>query len=132
MSKKRHNIDTIAEVLIDSINDFKKDAERIEKVVDELKKTRLSVDTTKFDELIEKRNVQEIAFLIDSEKVQAKRQARLPNWLLTLIIGLFLSLIGFSFYVHHQLKKVSRLEKENSVMRERLDLPQDWDVEDKN
>lgn len=132
MSKKRHNIDTIAEVLIDSINDFKKDAERIEKVVDELKKTRLSVDTTKFDELIEKRNVQEIAFLIDSEKVQAKRQARLPNWLLTLIIGLFLSLIGFSFYVHHQLKKVSRLEKENSVMRERLDLPQNWDVEDKN
>ena len=132
MSKKRHNIDTIAEVLIDSIDDFKKDAERIEKIVDELKKTRLSVDTTKFEQLIEKRNVQEIAFLIDSEKVQAKRQARLPNWLLTLIIGLFLSLIGFSFYVHHQLKKVSRLEKENSVMRERLDLPQNWDVEDKN
>lgn len=132
MSKKRHNIDTIAEVLIDSIDDFKKDAERIEKIVDELKKTRLSVDTTKFEQLIEKRNVQEIAFLIDSEKVQAKRQARLPNWLLTLIIGLFLTLIGFSFYVHHQLKKVSRLEKENSVMRERLDLPQNWDVEDKN
>ena len=132
MSKKRHNIDTIAEVLIDSIDDFKKDAERIEKIVDELKKTRLSVDTTKFEQLIEKRNVQEIAFLIDSEKVQAKRQARLPNWLLTLIIGLFLTLIGFSFYVHHQLKKVSRLEKENSVMRERLDLPQNWDIEDKN
>lgn len=132
MSKKRHNIDTIAEILVDKMNDLERDTKRIEKVVDELKKTRLSVDTTKFDELIEKRNVQEIAFLIDSEKVQAKRQARLPNWLLTLIIGLFLSLIGFSFYVHHQLKKVSRLEKENSVMRERLDLPQDWDVEDKN
>lgn len=120
MSKKRHNIDTIAEILVDKINDLERDTKRIEKVVDDLKKTRLSVDTTKFEQLIEKRNVQEIAFLIDSEKVQAKRQARLPNWLLTLIIGLFLSLIGFSFYVHHQLKKVDLLEEENGYLKNRL------------
>lgn len=122
MSKTRHNINTIAEILIDNIDDFKKDAERIEKIVDELKKSKLSVDTTKFEELIEKRNVQEIAFLIDSKKIQTVRQSRLPNWLLTLIIGLFLSLIGFSFYTHHQLKQVNLLKKENEVMREKLGI----------
>jgi len=122
MSKKRHNIDTIAEILVDKMNDLERDTKRIEKVVDDLKKTRLSVDTTKFEHLIEKRNVQEIAFLIDSEKAQAIRQARLPNWLLTLIIGLFLSLIGFSFYTHHQLKKVSLLKEENRIMRENLGI----------
>lgn len=120
MSKKRHNIDTIAEILVDKINDLERDTKRIEKVVDDLKETKLSIDTTKFEQLIEKRNVQEIAFLIDSEKVQAKRQARLPNWLLTLIIGLFLSLIGFSFYLHNQLKKVDLLEEENGYLKNRL------------
>lgn len=120
MSKKRHNIDTIAEILVDKINDLERDTKRIEKVVDDLKETKLSIDTTGFEQLIEKRNVQEIAFLIDSEKVQAKRQARLPNWLLTLIIGLFLSLIGFSFYLHNQLKKVDLLEEENGYLKNRL------------
>ena len=110
--KKRHNIDTIAEVLIDKINDFEKSSAQIGKVVAELKATSLQVDTTEMKQILSERAKQENAFLSQYEAVQKINNTRLPNWILALLIGLFLALIGFSFFAWHQLKQIDLLKAE--------------------
>ena len=108
--KKRHNIDTIAEILIDKINELDKNAKRIEKTVDTLQKSKLKVDTEEMKQILSERSHQESAFLSRYEAIQQKNNTRLPNWILTLLIGLFLALIGFSFFAWNQIKQVELLK----------------------
>lgn len=46
MNQKRHNIGTIAEILIDKLDEIQKHTERLEKVAQRAEKTILQVDTT--------------------------------------------------------------------------------------
>lgn len=108
--QQRHNINTIAEILIDKINDLNKDARRIEKIVDDLKSSSMSVDTSGFEKLISERRQQEKSFLDDSKAVLAKNRTRLPNWITAGLIIALLALVGFSFYAFDQLKEVELMK----------------------
>lgn len=105
----RHSIDTIAEVLIDKINALEKNTNRIEKVVEDLKKSSVKIDSTEFQRLTAERKGQENAFLSQYEAIQAKNGTRLPNGLLWSLIGLFCFVLIFSVYTFSQLKEVDLL-----------------------
>lgn len=108
--KKRHNIDTIAEILIDKINELDKNAKRIENTVEALRKSSLKVDTDEMKQILSERSTQENAFLSHYKTLQEKNNTRLPNWILTLLIGFFLAFLGFSFYAWSQIKQVELLK----------------------
>lgn len=94
MAGKRHNIDTIAEVLIDKIEDMEKIAGRIEKASEKT----LKVNVSELRELLVGQKREEKHFLSELQSLKKKNQFRLPNWVFTLLCIFFLGSIGFSVY----------------------------------
>ncbi len=120
MAKKRYNVSDIAELLIEEMEAFNKSAESIKKATDTLKNTKVeiaqkSLDTLK--QIFNENKEREQAYLHQLSTVLSKNKARLPNWILTLVLGFFLSVIGFSIYTYKQLEKVSLLEVENEYLK---------------
>lgn len=91
---KRHNIDTIAEVLIDKLNDMERTAGRIETA----SQRELKIDSREVRELLENQKREEKAFLDDLRAARSKNSTRVPNWVWGVIGGLILCSLGFIFY----------------------------------
>lgn len=118
--KKRHNIDTIAEILIDKINDLEKHTKRIETVVSEVKTSSIDIDTTEIENLYNTRQKQERRFLSDLKALNLKNQTRLPNYILIALLVAFVALIGFSLYSYKQLKQVDVLKLQIEYYEDKL------------
>lgn len=108
MANKRHNIDTIAEVLIDKLNDLERTAEKI----DQASKRTMKLDVSELRLLQKERNISEKSILNDLKQLQSKNQTRLPNWVLGVLFAFFLGLIGSIYFAYSSIKKVKYLEKE--------------------
>jgi len=94
MTKKRHNIDTIAEVLIDKLTDMERTAKRIETA----SQKELKIDTSRLEELLDEQKRKEGRVLNDLEALQKKNSTRVPNWVLGVLGGIVLLSFGFMFY----------------------------------
>ena len=91
---KRHNIDTIAEILIDKLNDMERTAQRIEKA----SSRELKIDSKELRALLENQKREEKTFLDDLRSVRNKNSARVPNWVWGIIGGLILLSMGSIYY----------------------------------
>ena len=91
---KRHNIDTIAEVLIDKLNDMERTAKRIEQATSR----ELKIDSREVRGLLENQKREEKAFLDDLRATRQKNSTRVPNWVWGVIGGLIICSFGFIFY----------------------------------
>ena len=87
MPQKRHNIGTIAEVLIDKLDEIQKHTERLEKVAQRAGETKLKVDTTKLDRLISEQKQTQESFLFQLNELTKRNKNRLPNHLLYLVVS---------------------------------------------
>ena len=87
MSKQRHNIDTIAEVLIDKLNDLDRTASRIEKATEQ----DLQVDTRELKSLLSD-------FKAVSRDFSKKEQPKVPKWVYMIAVCCFFGYIGFMFF----------------------------------
>lgn len=92
--KQRHNIQTIAEVLIDKLNDLEKLTEMVERASEK----SLKVDDKDLKETLVNQTNQIKTYLSDFKSLSAKSQYSLPNWLFVLITGSFLVSFGFIYY----------------------------------
>lgn len=120
MTKKRHNIDTIAEILIDKINDLEKHTNRIENVVKDVQTSSIDINTTEIENLYNTRQKQEGQFLSDLKALNLKNQTRLPNYILIALLVAFVALVGFSLYSYKQLKQVDVLKLQIEYYEEKL------------
>lgn len=91
---KRHNIDTIAEVLIDKLNAMERTAKRIEAVSEK----ELKIDTSELEALLDEQKRKEGFILSDLKELQKKNSTRVPNWVLGVLGGIVLLSFGFMFY----------------------------------
>lgn len=98
MKEKRHNINTIAEILIDKLNDLEHIAKRLEAVSKRASETVLPVDTKKLEELRLIEREERNSFLSVLRALNRKNNTRVPNWVLSLLGVLFLVSIGLSIY----------------------------------
>lgn len=94
MTKKRHNIDTIAEVLIDKLNAMERTAQRIENASSK----EMKIDTAEMKALIENQRSAEESILSDLRAVQKKNSTRVPNWLIAVMVAFYLASLGFMLY----------------------------------
>lgn len=94
MGKERHNINTIAEVLIDKLNNMERTAGRIEKASSK----ELKIDTAEMKTLIENQISEQKAILSDLRKLREKNKGRMPNWVLAIVLGFILSSFGVFIY----------------------------------
>lgn len=94
MTKKRHNIDTIAEVLIDKLTDMERTAKRIETA----SQKELKIDTSKLEELLDGQKREEESILSHLTAIQKKNSTRVPNWVLGVLGGLIMLSFGAMFY----------------------------------
>jgi len=94
MTKKRHNIDTIAEVLIDKLDDMEQTAKRIEIASQRVQK----VDTSELRALMENQKRNETEFLKSLDEAKKKNQTRVPNWLIAVMAVFYLTSLGFMLY----------------------------------
>jgi hypothetical protein len=113
---KRHNIDTIAEVLIDKLNDMERTALKIETA----SKRELKIDTKGLEELFLMQNTAEKTILSDLEQLQQKNKVRLPNWVLGVLFAFFLGLIGSIVFAYSSVKKVEHLQFERDYYKEKV------------
>ena len=120
MTKKRHNIDTIAEILIDKINDLEKHTNRIENVVKDVQTSSIDVDTSEIENLYNIRQKQERQFLSDLKALNLKNKTRLPNYILIALLITFVALVGFSLYSYKQLKQVDVLKLQIEYYEDKL------------
>lgn len=114
---KRHNIDTIAEVLIDKLSDMERTASRIEKASSK----ELKLDVSELRRLMDERKKDENAILSDLNAVKEKNKGRIPNWVLGVVLLSLLSSIVFSIYVWKKAEKYE-FEKVKSAHFEKLYL----------
>lgn len=101
MTKKRHSIDTIAEVLIDKLNDLEHTAQRIEKATEkelklDVKEVRSLVEMHK--KTLHEQNKLEKSFLSDLKAFNDKNRTRVPNWVFALLCALFFTSLGSIYY----------------------------------
>jgi len=105
MTKQKHNITTIAEILIDKIESLSKDATRLEKSVKEIQNTTVKIDTTKGEELFNQiktenrlflsaMTTEQNAFLSRFKELKENEQSKVPNWITAfLIVGFCISVM---------------------------------------
>lgn len=100
--QKKHNIHTIAEVLIDKLGDMERTAKRIENA----SKVELQVDLKESKELfgklaiyIKEQGKVERDILNKLERLQDKNTTRLPNWILASLFVAYFGLLGLCMYV---------------------------------
>ncbi|MCH3886004.1 hypothetical protein [Tenacibaculum aquimarinum] len=123
MAKKKHNIDTIAEVLIDKLDAMEQTAVRIEKVA----KIPLNVNSEPINllirecrDLVSEQNSEEREILRKIENLQQKNLTRLPNWILVILFAFFIGFVGSIFFAYSSIKKVDLLERENAYFLQKL------------
>lgn len=125
MTKQKHNITTIAEILIDKIEDLSKNATRLEKSVEEVQKSKIKVDTAGARELFEERKAQEKAFLSHLSVFNEKRHARLPNWVLAIIFPFILALMIFMYLTFKKGEDYKQMEAERDWYKSRYEVLKD-------
>lgn len=94
MTKKRHNIDTIAEVLIDKLDEMESTAKRIETASRQVQK----VDTSELRALMDSQTRKESEILEGINAVKKKNETRVPNWLIAVMVAFYLTSLGFMLY----------------------------------
>ncbi|WP_031429304.1 hypothetical protein [Flavimarina sp. Hel_I_48] len=92
--QERHNIDTIANVLIDKLGEMERTASRIEKA----SKEPLKIDTEEIEKIFQARKNEENAILDELRAARSKNSIRVPNWVWGIIGGLVLLSMGSIFY----------------------------------
>lgn len=125
--QKKHNIHTIAEVLIDKLGDMEHTASRIEKAA----KTPINVNLKSLRELfaehresiekerreitsaLAKQTSEERETLREIRVLKEKNQTRVPNWVLGILFVFFLSAVGSMWYAYDSIKRVKELEEQN-------------------
>lgn len=113
--QKKHNIHTIAEVLIDKLGDMERTASKIEKA----SKQELKVDLKESKELfgklaiyVKEQGKVERDILNKLERLQDKNQTRVPNWVLGVLFVFFLGAAGSMWFAYDSVKKSEYLELE--------------------
>lgn len=92
MTKQKHNISTIAEILIDKIESLSKDATRLEKSTEEIKNTTVKIDPHDINNLINVMNQKidiEKDILSQFKALSEEKSSRVPNWLVGSLIAGF-------------------------------------------
>ena len=92
--QERHNIDTIANVLIDKLGEMEKTALRIEWASQQ----PLKIDTREIEQILREKEKGEKAILEGLRKLQEKNKPRAPNWVIIALSAVFLISIGLSLY----------------------------------
>lgn len=110
---KRHNIDTIAEVLIDNLNNLENTSRRMEIASSK----ELRIDTSELKVIIQNQNLKERQILIDLKMLQQQNKSRVPNWVWYVVTGIFL-LTFASFLVAFKYNKMYHSEKYRADMLE--------------
>lgn len=111
----RHNIDTIANVLIDKLEDMEKTAVRIEKAANQ----PLQVDLRRMEEIFNDKTNKEEAVLRDLSELRQKNKGRVPNWIITLLCAFFLISVGISLYAWKKAEQYDQ-QKTNAEHFQRL------------
>ena len=97
MVKQRHNIDTIAEILIDKIESLSKNATRLEESVEEIQNTTIKIEKKDIDSLVDVMNQKieiEKDILSQFKAISEIKTSRVPNWLVfALVFGFSLSTV---------------------------------------
>ena len=113
MAKKRHSIDTIAEILIEKLDDLENTASRMEIASSK----ELRIDTSELNVIIQNQNLKERQILIDLKMLQQQNKSRVPNWVWYVVTGIFL-LTFASFVVAFKYNKLYHSEKYRADMLE--------------
>lgn len=120
---KRHNINTIAEVLIDKINEMDNTVARIEKVA----KTPFKVDFSEIKSLLDKHqekiieeNKKSEEILDDLKAFQVANKTRIPNAILWLLFVFFSISIASTFYAYKKVEAVEMLEAQNKYYLKKI------------
>jgi capsule polysaccharide export protein KpsE/RkpR len=117
---KRHNIDTIAEVLIDKIDSLEKNTKRLEKSVDKAVSTELKIDTSELQRMYLERQQQEKQFLDDLRALNEKKQSRLPNWVIVSLMVFVLSVMAFVGFTWSRGEDYKMMEAERDFYLKKL------------
>lgn len=99
MTKKRQNIDTIAEVLIDKLNDMERLAKRIEVATTKAENTVVKVNSNELQEILRENRQTEKSILSDLSRLKEKNSTRVPNWVLIVLAVVVLTSIVYSMAV---------------------------------
>lgn len=99
MTKKRQNIDTIAEVLIDKLNDMERLAKRIEVATTKAENTVVKVNSNELQEILRENRQTEKSILSDLRRLKEKNSTRVPNWVLIVLAVVVLTSIVYSMAV---------------------------------
>lgn len=92
--QNRHNIDTIANVLIDKLNEMEKTAIRIERASQQ----PLKIDMREIEQLFQDKKKAGKAILSDLSALKEKNRGRVPSWVIVVLSAVFLISIGLSLY----------------------------------
>ena len=97
MAKQRHNIETIAEILVDKLGNMEKVAKEIDSTAKSFAGSSVKVDASEmYDQLKLLKQVnqehikQQDAFLSDLTNSYKKNYSRVPNWVYIVLVVLFL------------------------------------------
>ena len=96
---KRHNVQEIAEVLIDKMDDLQK----LGKSIDQSSRRVIQVDTSELEQILKENSNKNMAMLDKIESLQKKNASRLPNWVVAAVCYLFISLIVYTAYLFKKL-----------------------------
>jgi hypothetical protein len=121
MAEKRHNIDTIAKILLDKIQDLDKNAKRIENIVNEATSATIKVDLKETREIYSERKKQEGQFLADLRDSDRKTQSRLPNWMFPVVMVLVTVLVGFMVYTWDKAEDYTKMKTERDFYKARYE-----------
>ena len=90
-------LELLSELLVEELHSFKVEVNRLEKIEKSLKSTAIKADSTQIEKLIEehlrKLHVDQTAQQGTREEIlkKIKHSRVIPNWLITLVLLLFLS-----------------------------------------
>ncbi|PKQ60182.1 hypothetical protein BZG02_20450 [Labilibaculum filiforme] len=119
MGEKRHNVNTIAEILIENTQSLKKNAQRFEDKVNEAMKTELKVDSKQAEWIHLERLKQEQAFLDELRALNKNRRLRLPNWMVVVLMLFTTILLSFSVYTWNKGEDYAKMKMERDFYLEK-------------
>ncbi|MFD2826216.1 DUF6730 family protein [Leeuwenhoekiella polynyae] len=90
-------LELISELLVEELHSFKQEVNRLERIEKNLKKTSIKADSTKIEKLIEvhlrKLHLEQTTQQENREEILKliKHSRTIPNWLLVLVLLIFIS-----------------------------------------
>ena len=90
-------LELISELLVEELHSFKEEVNRLERIEKNLKSTVIKADSTQIEKLIEEHlrnlHVDQTAQQENQEEIlkRIKHSRTIPNWLLVIVLFLFLS-----------------------------------------